>query len=903
MTILESNPYKHIIKLASTVLLLALGLFSETSASALGSLYQELGDTTSLFESNQIIFWDPDICANEGNRQNASIYTGGEAEISGTTAKEKIWSGLKSLGLTDEVAAGTLGNMMHESGLSPARYENKWRSVWENGFDWETDSTGGHGVGLIQWSGGRRVNFFKYMREKNNDLTEKYLKKPSEYGSLSGDSFIEKANNEDEIDALYSLEITFLIDEIKNNSAYSGLFNQTTVDDAAVYFSSKIEGCTECLNPDSTTSKERRASAQEIFTEFSGKDKFNSGGGSAAKYSGINPACDCDDSGNIGGGLYAGAKYSFNNDELKRLWWAASAEQGTKEGRKAELSIFANVYETGGGTPGDNAGLIDKVTHRYHYGSGWFASSTGQAYETGCSPWECYVDPPNPEEIAIAKDILNNGNRVLPPEVDEHDSISDISSVSNNGASFDPGDKAQYKSGVTIIHNRMGSTYTFFQWANGNKECLTDYGSCGDPFGYTGEAPSGATSKPSVSGGNGPAASSLANNTKITWTEDGWVQGGIDGFVKEPAEGNISNLDSASGQDFDTEAINGGGKGPNKILLHSTEGPNGSGTSGLEFFEAGFVPHFTIDLKNKRLYQHFPLNKTSGAIKSHDDLAGIQIEIIGYSDKKAAAGREEWILENFTDEEVQYLADLIIGISNATGIPTTSSVTWGDDTNPKRLSVEEFKNYQGILGHRHAPHNDHWDPVGIWDKLEKALNNASSSSNYDSCLGNLATTGDVRALQETVLKYAWPEFRGVGAVEKKPEYEEAVRRAEQQGQYVGDSCYGGGVDCGGFVHRVMIDSGWDTENFGDDCNTTCLLSKLSSSSQWSDITSTIHSNSDALPGDIILKSGHVLLYVGQIPNFGSEMASASQCERAPMADSAPDITNYIDKGFQIFRRN
>ena len=190
----------------------------------------------------------------------------------------------------------------------------------------------------------------------------------------------------------------------------------------------------------------------------------------------------------VDNGKYKGAQYSFPVPILIKFIWAALAEQAPS-GLATELSVFANVFEAEGGEPGNNEGLIEKVVHRYHTGSGWFAKSTGQAFETGCSPWECYGQPTE-EQIAIAKDILNNGNRTIPVGIDEHDSISDIASVSNDGHSFSPSDKAQYKSGVTIIHNVMGSTYTFFQWANGEKECSGDSSSCGDPFGYTGEAPS-----------------------------------------------------------------------------------------------------------------------------------------------------------------------------------------------------------------------------------------------------------------------------------------------------------------------------------------------------------------------------------------------------------------------------
>ncbi len=192
---------------------------------------------------------------------------------------------------------------------------------------------------------------------------------------------------------------------------------------------------------------------------------------------------NCDDTPSSNG-KYKAAQYSFTEEQLKNLVRAAFAEQGPSgEGYKTELSVFANVYEAGGGEPGNSEGLIS-----YLLNGSWFASSTGQAYRTGCSPWECYGEP-SQEQVAAAKDILNNGNRVIPPEVDEHDSISDIASVSNNGSGFSPSDKAQYKSGVTVIHNRFGSTYTFFQWANGEQECTGNSSECGDPFGYTGNTP------------------------------------------------------------------------------------------------------------------------------------------------------------------------------------------------------------------------------------------------------------------------------------------------------------------------------------------------------------------------------------------------------------------------------
>ena len=157
---------------------------------------------------------------------------------------------------------------------------------------------------------------------------------------------------------------------------------------------------------------------------------------------------DCKSSAN---GIYKGVQYSFSDDELKRLWWAASAEedQAGEAGIKTELSFFANYYEESGGEPGNTQGLIDKITERYfapEHNHGWFATVTGQAYETGRAGDRVFGEPTN-EQILIAKDILNGGNRTIPPEIDEHDSISDIKSATNDGIAIDKSDRTQYISG------------------------------------------------------------------------------------------------------------------------------------------------------------------------------------------------------------------------------------------------------------------------------------------------------------------------------------------------------------------------------------------------------------------------------------------------------------------------
>ena len=57
------------------------------------------------FSENNIIFYNPEA------RNNCPT---GNITVTGSTASEKVWSALTSVGFTEEQAAGIMGNMMHE---------------------------------------------------------------------------------------------------------------------------------------------------------------------------------------------------------------------------------------------------------------------------------------------------------------------------------------------------------------------------------------------------------------------------------------------------------------------------------------------------------------------------------------------------------------------------------------------------------------------------------------------------------------------------------------------------------------------------------------------------------------------------------------------------------------------
>ncbi len=137
----------------------------------------------------------------------------------------------------------------------------------------------------------------------------------------------------------------------------------------------------------------------------------------------------------------------------------------------------------------------------------------------------------------------------------------------------------------------------------------------------------------------------------------------------------------------------GGGK---KIVWHTTE------TNGLPNY-GGSSPHFTLDPRDGRLWQHIPLNRGGRALKAGGPnfWNAIQVELLGFAKDthnwppqayKRIAKLARWIEVNFT-------------------VPRKTSVVFkGNGATPHLGSPDAFKTYSGHIGHQHVPGNDHWDP-------------------------------------------------------------------------------------------------------------------------------------------------------------------------------------------------
>ena len=175
-------------------------------------------------------------------------------------------------------------------------------------------------------------------------------------------------------------------------------------------------------------------------------------------------------------------------------------------------------------------------------------------------------------------------------------------------------------------------------------------------------------------------------------------------------------------------------------------------------------------------------------------------------------------------------------------------------------------------------------PVSADTPLTPITGSASASSSKD-CSGG-AANGDAIT---TAINYAWPTYHKPNYTKKKPEYEKAIAAAQKAGKYVGGGQYPG-VDCGGFVTRVMQDSGLDPK-YGGGGNTDNQLEYLQKAGNWTEIKP--KSTADMKPGDVAIKTsggGHTYLYVGTVSGFEKQVASASYSPsntawRAPMAGS------------------
>lgn len=166
----------------------------------------------------------------------------------------------------------------------------------------------------------------------------------------------------------------------------------------------------------------------------------------------------------------------------------------------------------------------------------------------------------------------------------------------------------------------------------------------------------------------------------------------------------------------------------------------------------------------------------------------------------------------------------------------------------------------------------------------------------DSCASSSAADGAVMGnIVQTAINYAWPTYHSAPYLVYKPSYKRAIDKAIDNGEYVGGLSHPG-VDCGGFVTRVMRDSGADPNyNWGPhDARqgaTPAQQAYMDAHPELYQRLGAKTSTAGLQPGDIAINGEHTYIFVGHQSGFHGNSASASvsftgASWRTPMASSA-----------------
>lgn len=186
------------------------------------------------------------------------------------------------------------------------------------------------------------------------------------------------------------------------------------------------------------------------------------------------------------------------------------------------------------------------------------------------------------------------------------------------------------------------------------------------------------------------------------------------------------------------------------------------------------------------------------------------------------------------------------------------------------------------------------------DPSDTSLSANTLSSSGPGCL---SATGNVTALQQYVKAYAHPKYMGHGHITALPAYAQAIKKAIGEGMYVGGIKHKG-IDCGGYVTRLIIDSGWDKSY-----NYSGLSKKGAGATptqekwlkaNWEKLN--ITDTSQLQPGDVAMEPGHTWIFVGSIDGFDSTQSSASLDNRAPMASSTGEINKSLKSATTWYRK-
>jgi hypothetical protein len=192
----------------------------------------------------------------------------------------------------------------------------------------------------------------------------------------------------------------------------------------------------------------------------------------------------------------------------------------------------------------------------------------------------------------------------------------------------------------------------------------------------------------------------------------GGVTTGGPGWLTRAGQWTVERIDSASRLRF----FSGHSSPVNKFLLHTIEGTGGNGDweGGRATLDSkSFWPHFIVAKDRAgtlRIGQFISMAVQGRAARNPGNAGTIQVEIGGKAADPFTS--KAWLAEPVR-ALFQAVRQVYPSIPNSAPRAFEGSNRAYGSSAPSRISASAWASTAGLVGHQHAPSNDHWDPGAI----------------------------------------------------------------------------------------------------------------------------------------------------------------------------------------------
>ncbi|MCA9326472.1 hypothetical protein KC976_02635 [Candidatus Saccharibacteria bacterium] len=254
---------------------------------------------------------------------------------------------------------------------------------------------------------------------------------------------------------------------------------------------------------------------------------------------------------------------------------------------------------------------------------------------------------------------------------------------------------------------------------------------------------------------------------------------------------------------------------------------------------------------------------------------------------KAAAGVVKLPI-NTSNPDSAAIKDALFGYNGRAGVYAQQAADLGFDA-----KTQPFEGSPYVMNNFDAKHQNMkiiTRDFGGLDGIDARLGAFTVYSMLGGASGGATcSTGSTGSIVAKALEYAWHDGRRT--FELTPAYAKAISDAQAKGEFVGGLSHPG-VDCGGFVTRVMRDSGVAPDYNGYQQGTIMQMKWMRDHPEKYQELTSVGSTADLQPGDIAVNTSHTFLYVGQQPDYQGATAESSLNGYAPTGNPAHGLTTF-----------